>query len=83
MAESNGISKGWFLHISGTSGAPDDDRVTLMRRNPPPQIRLEIAASGIRSAGEDQKHQAHRVIQAAVTALQEALDSPSEIPGLR
>ena len=74
-------SDGWYLHVSGTGGEPEEDRIAVVRRRVP-QIRLEIDAPGIRSAGEDQIRQARLAIQAAVTALQEALDSPSAIAGL-
>ena len=80
--ESGDALKGWVVHISGETGDGGGDKITVIRRDPP-QIRLEIDAPGIRSAGEDQKDRGRRVIQDAVTALQEALDSPSALPGLR
>jgi hypothetical protein len=46
-----------------------------------PHIRLEIDAPRIRSAGGDQLRLGRQAIQAAVSALQEALDSPSALPG--
>ena len=78
--ESGDALKGWFVHISGEAGDPGGDKIVVVRRDHP-QIRLEIDAPGIRSAGEDQMGQGRRVIQDAVTALQEALDSPSALPG--
>ena len=80
--ESDSILRGWFVHISGETGDPNGDRVIVIRRDPP-QIRLEIDAPGIRSAGGDQNYLGRQMIQAAVTALQEALDSPSALPGFR
>lgn len=82
MTESDGALKGWFVHISGEAGKPNNDKITVIRYDSP-QIRLEIDAPGIRSAGEDQLRQGRQAIQAAVTALQEALDSPSALPGFR
>ena len=80
MTVSDDTLKGWFVHISGEAGNPNRDQIVAIRRDSP-QIRLEIRAPGIRSAGEDQNHQARLAIQAVATALQEALDSPSALPG--
>ena len=73
MTTNDDALKGWVVHISGEAGNPDDDKIIAIRRDPP-QIRLEIDAPGIRSAGEDQMHQGRQLIQDAVSALQEALD---------
>jgi len=82
MEPTESTRKGWVLSINGTANDSDGDQITLIRYDPP-RIQLEIDVPGIRSAGEDQNHQAHLAIQAAVTALQEALDPPSALPGLR
>lgn len=70
----------WDLHIIGEANNPDGDQVVLIRHDSP-QIRLGIDAPGIQSAGEDQKHQARQAIRDAVTAIQQALASPSGLPG--
>ena len=74
--------KGWVVHVSGDLGNPEADKVAVIRRDPP-QIHLEIDVPGIRSAGADQVQLAREAIQAAVSDLQQALDSPSALPGLR
>jgi len=73
---------GWFVSVSGEAGEPNGDKISGIRHDPP-RIHLEIDAPGIRSAAEDQKGQGRLAIQNAVTALQEALDSPSALPGFR
>ena len=73
---------GWVVSISGEPKDPEADLIVVLRRDPP-HIRVEISAPGIRSAGEDQLRQGREAIQAAVTALQEALDAPSALPGFR
>ncbi len=80
MTESDSARSGWTVGINGTSGDPDADQIVVTRHDRP-HIRLEISAPGIRSAGEDQLRWGRQAIQAAVTALQEALDSPSALPG--
>ena len=80
MVGSDDILAGWVVSISGENNNPDNDKITVIRRDAP-RIRLEIDAPGIRSSGKDQKHLGRRLIQDAVTALQEALDSPSALPG--
>ena len=82
MAENEGARIGWTVGISGDTGKPDWDKITLTRHDPP-QIVLEIDAPGIRSAGEDQRLHGRRMIQEALFALQEALDSPSALAGFR
>ena len=72
--------KGWFVSISGDARESNGDKISVTRRDPP-HIHLDISAPGIRSAGEDQLRLGRQAIQAAVTALQEALDSPSALPG--
>ena len=73
---------GWVVSISGEAGDPEADQIVVLRHDSP-HIRLEISAPGIRSAGKDQLRQGRQAIQAAVIALQEALDSPSVLPGFR
>ncbi len=82
MTESDDALTGWVVSISGESMDQEADQIVVLCRDSP-HIRLEISASGIRSAGEDQLRQGRQAIQAAVTALQEALDSPSALPGFR
>ena len=82
MTGSDDALTGWVVSISGESMDQDADQIVVLRRDPP-HIRLEISAPGIRSAGEDQLRRGRQAIQAAVTALQEALDSPSALPGFR
>ncbi len=73
---------GWVVRIKGEPLHPEADQIVVLCRDSP-HIRLEIDAPGIRSAGSDQLQQGRQAIQAAVTALQEALDSPSALPGFR
>ena len=80
MAESNDALSGWTVGINGTSDDPGADQIVVTRHDRP-HIRLDISAPGIRSAGEDQLRLGRQAIQAAVSALQEALDSPSALPG--
>ena len=80
MAESNNTRSGWTVGINGTTDEPDGDQIVVTRHDRP-GIYLEISAPGIRSVGEDQLRQGRQAIQDAVTALQEALDSPSALPG--
>lgn len=80
MTERDNTRSGWTVGINGTSGEPDADQI-IVTRHDRPHIRLEISAPGIRSAGADQLQQGRQAIQDAVTALQEALDSPSALPG--
>jgi hypothetical protein len=75
-------AKGWAVSVSGDSGNPDADKVAVTRHDAP-RIYLEIDVQGIRSAGKDQVQLARDAIQAAVSDLQKALDSPSALPGLR
>jgi len=73
---------GWSLSI--TSGSPDEpnrEKITVDRHDPP-RIHLEIEATGIQLAEGDQAENARRLIQTAVTALQQALDS-RDLPELR
>ncbi|MCH7542741.1 MAG: hypothetical protein IIB65_03800 [Proteobacteria bacterium] len=80
MAESDNARSGWTVGINGTTNEPNGDQIVVVRHDRP-HIRLEISAPGIRSAGEDQLRQGRQAIQDAVTALQEALDSPSALAG--
>ncbi len=80
MTGSDDALTGWAVRINGESLHPEADQIVVLRRDSP-HIRIEISAPGIRSAGEDQLRQGRQAIQAAVTALQEALDSPSALPG--
>lgn len=73
---------GWHVGVTGDAGDPTNDKIYLIRHDPP-RIHLEIGAPGIRSAGEDQRKLGRQAIQKAVTALQEALDSPSVLAGFR
>jgi hypothetical protein len=74
---------GWSLSITcGSPDEPDREKVTVDRHDPP-RIHLEIEATGIRLAEGDQNKNARRLIQAAVTGLQQALDSSSDLPELR
>ena len=82
MTESSDALHGWTVGINGTTGEPEADQIVVVRHDRP-HIRLEIDAPGIRSAGEDQLRLGRQAIQDAVTALQEALDSPSALPGFR
>lgn len=83
MVDSDSARKGWDVSISGgEERKPDDDKITVTRHDPP-QIYLEISAPSIRSAGADQKQLARKAIQDTVDALQEALRSPSALPGFR
>ena len=78
----NSVRTGWTVSISGEANNPEADKITVVHSDPP-RIHLEIDAPGIRSAGADQLRLGRQVIQAVVTALQEALDSPSALPGFR
>ena len=78
MTGSDSPPTDWVLSISGKAWEPNDDKISVIRRDPP-HIRLEISAPGIRSAGADQLQQGRQAIQDAVTSLQEALDSPSAL----
>ena len=80
MAESDNARSGWTMSINGTADEPNYDQIVLARHGRP-HIRLDISAPGIRSAGEDRLQQGRQAIQAALTAIQEALDSPSALPG--
>ncbi|MEC4681345.1 MAG: hypothetical protein VST67_11705 [Nitrospirota bacterium] len=82
MSENDSKSGGWTVGINGTQNNPDADQIVVMRHDRP-HIRLEIDAPRIRSAGDNQLRQGRQAIQAAVSALQEALDSPSALPGFR
>jgi hypothetical protein len=55
----------------------------VLTRHDHPQIRLEVHAPEIVSAGVIQNSLARETIQDAVNALQEALDSPSALFGVR
>lgn len=72
----------WIVGVSGDASDPSRDKITITYRGTP-RIFLEIDAPGIRSAGEDQRSHGRKLIQAAVTALQEALVSPSALAGFR
>ena len=80
MTGSDDARSGWTVSINGTRDDPDADQIVVVRHDQP-HIRLEISAPGIRSAGEDQLRQGRQAIQVAVTALQQALDSPTALPG--
>ncbi len=80
MAESNDNLSGWTVGINGTNQDPGNDRIVVVRHDRP-HIRLEIDAPNIRSVGANQLELGRLAIQDAVTALQEALDSPSALPG--
>ena len=82
MVESNNARSGWTVGINGTTDEPNDDQIVVVRHDRP-HIRLEISAPGIRSAGADQLQLGRQAIQDTVTSLQEALDSPSALPGFR
>ena len=82
MAESSDALSGWTVGINGTADDPDADQIVVTRLDRP-HIRLEIDAPRIRSAGEDQLRLGRQAIQAAVSALQKALDPPSALPGFR
>ena len=72
----------WVVSIRGEAQDSSLDVITLSRVDRP-RIRLEIDAPSIRSAGEDQAPLVRQAIQDTVNALQEALDSPSALPGFR
>lgn len=82
MTGKDSSGQGWAVSISGETSHPDADRITVVRYDPP-RIHLEIAVPAIRSAGADQNWLARQAIQDTLRALQEALDSPSALPGFR
>ena len=73
----------WSLHISGDANEPEADQIFLIRDRAGERIRLEIDVPGLRSETEDQIGIARQKIQAAVDALQAALNSPTALPVLR
>ena len=82
MTETDNGRKGWTTNVSGTAGEPENDKLTLIRHDPP-RVFLDIVVPGLRAAGMDQRQMGREAIQEVITALQEALDSPSVLDGFR
>jgi hypothetical protein len=72
----------WSVEFTGDLDNPEHEMLVVTRQIHP-QIRLEVHASGIESVGAIQDDVARKMIQDAVNALQEALDSPSALLGVR
>ena len=82
MTDTDNGRKGWATDVNGTAGEPEGDKLILIRHDPP-QVFLDIVVPGLRSAGKDQRQMGREAIQEVITALQEALDSPSALAGFR
>jgi hypothetical protein len=81
MASKSANPSEWAFHVTGKTDEPEKDQIILVREAGK-QIRLEIAAPNLRSAEVDQIQLARQEIQAALVALQAALNSPTALPGL-
>ena len=82
MTNDDGNSSGWTVQFTGDADNPEKE-IIVVTRHDPPQIRLEVHAPEIVSAGVVHNGLARETIQDAVNALQEALDSPSALFGVR
>ena len=80
MTDADKGPRSWVVTVSGTRGKPEDDKLTVTRHDPP-RVFLEIIVPGLRSVEMDQRLMGREAIQRAITALQGALESPTELDG--
>lgn len=71
----------WTVTVSGVYENPNDDKLIVMRRGHLPQIFLEVEVPGIQAAGQEQRQMARAAIRAALTDLQQALDTQGVLAG--
>ncbi len=72
----------WTIYLDGKSGDPSQDRICITCLGSQ-RIVLEVECPGIRSAGDRQIDQARKAIRKALEALDDAVDSPTALPGLQ
>lgn len=80
MVYDTGPNQDWYVHVNGTVGEPESEKVHVIRQKSP-RIVLEIDVHGALSQSEDQVSEVRQLIQKAVDDLQEVLDAPSGLPG--
>ena len=73
--------KSWSLGVSGTSENPLHDCIIIERdtEGSPQHIRLTVSVPRVLSAQADRNTHYRKMAQEALTAIQEALSSSSEL----